>query len=130
MNRDQAERYRSFFDDNFVHVARDLLARNSDGGLQQARSAFATAYRFWDRIEDDGDPLGWVYADVDRQRRPRRHRRAGDRPVDPLVFAPEHLDEERRRAISVGRRRRVVSTAALSVMAAAFVAVELLIAKG
>lgn len=130
MNRDEAERFRSFFDDNFVQVARDLLARDADGGLRQARSAFATAYRFWDRVEDDGDPLGWVYADVDRQRVARRRRPAAPRPLDLAAFTPADLAVERQRVTSLGRRRRVIGTTLLTVLVAVVVVAELLIARG
>jgi hypothetical protein len=67
----------SFFDDNYLLVV-DLLTEVFDStpvALEEARSSFASAYRFWKKIGPHDDPLEWIVKDALAR---LRHRWADD----------------------------------------------------
>lgn len=116
MNHAQLERFDQFFDDHWQPILVELTARHPDDGLRRARRAFATAYRFWGRVEDDGDPIGWISADAERQR-PQRARR----PANPAAAAVA----ERRHIVASARRAKLTTAFAVTAAIAASLGVEI-----
>lgn len=121
--------FERFFDDNFPAIVNDLLATDPDRGLRRARSAFATAYRFWAKVTSDEEAAALVHAELATQS--RRHSSEGPvaRARGRLRFDTADLPVERRRVVALGRRRRLVGQAGLAVMGGLAVAAELLIAR-
>lgn len=62
----------SFFDESYASVV-DLLAEvfgSRSIALDEARSSFASTYRFWNKLGSHDDPLEWTLTDAfSRQRR-------------------------------------------------------------
>lgn len=173
MNTAAHAAFDSFFDDSYASVV-DLLTDvfgSTTIALDEARSSFASTYRFWNKLGPHDDPLEWTLTDAFARRRRRWTDHATDttRPtvghaaavicrhgftdaqlrniiglpetanlaIDSPVSARGHssiaapgLVDEKRLVIALARRRTMVATVVLTVMAALFVAFEISVARG
>ncbi len=72
MNAAAHAQFDSFFDESYPSVV-DLLAEiygNRSIALDEARSSFASTYRFWNKLGSHDDPFEWTLTDAfSRQRR-------------------------------------------------------------
>lgn len=128
MNAAQLDRFNRFFDDHYPRVLAEVAERDPSGSVRRTRSGFASAYRFWAKVEDDGDPVGWVHRVIADERRNNRHA-AGRHPVDePGDRAHAEASTERRRIVALARRQRAVATVVLGASALVFIGAELFVA--
>ncbi|MBI4936377.1 MAG: hypothetical protein HY828_21060 [Actinobacteria bacterium] len=126
--RASVAQFDQFFDAHFAMIANGLIETDPEDGLRRVRSAFATAYRFWVKVDSDTDAIALIRADLASQsNRPRRGRSVAS-DLERAHVAPADLDRERGRVVALGRRRRLIGHAGLAVMGGVAVAVELLIA--
>lgn len=128
MNHAQLERFDRFFDNHYLEFVNELTEFDPVEGVRRARSGFACAYRFWAKVEEDGDPSGWIHRDIHQQKptpvRVEEHNRSAR--VHGLDI--EDLPAERRRIVTLARRQRVVATAVIGASGLVLIAGELLIA--
>jgi hypothetical protein len=120
MNRAEREVFDCLFEAHYQEVIAATAATDPAGALQRTRAGFASAYRFWSKIDAD-DRLRWIRAAIDQ---------VGTRtPSDGRTSAAVvDLRAERASVIALARRQRSVSTAVLSAGALCIVALELLVA--
>lgn len=129
MNADQRSRFDHFFAAHYVEILDAVIDVEPSGAVQRTRSGFASAYRFWGKVEDDGDPVGWVMRVIAEARRStgrRRPTRVAGSTVRPATSAD--LTSERRRVTSLARRQRVIASAVIGTSAFAVIGAELLVA--
>ena len=120
MNSRQA-RFEQFFHDSHNEILTRVASHDPNRAVRRTRGGFAAAYRFWPKVEADGDPVRWVERVIadDPQRRHLRNRR-GEQPVDAV--------SELRRVVSLARRQRTVAHLTIGSCALALLATELLAA--
>lgn len=173
MNTAAHAAFDSFFDDSYASVV-DLLTDvygSTTIALDEARSSFASTYRFWSKLGPHDDPLEWTLTDAFAEQRRRWTGHATDSSSPTIGHAaavicghgftdaqlrhiiglPEtvtlaidspasargqsgiaapRLVDEKRLVVALARRRSIVATVVLTVMAALFVAFEIFIARG
>ena len=128
MNAAQLDRFNRFFDDYYQGILAEVAERDPSGSVRRTRSGFASAYRFWSKVEDDGDPVGWVHRVIAEDRRNPRHA-AGRDPVDGPGDRPSaEASTERRRIVALARRPRAVATVVIGSSALVFLGAELFVA--
>ena len=143
MNRQQRARFDRFFDDRYDAIVAALDRAYPGEGARRAHSSLATAYRFWGKVELDGDPEFWVLRDASAPG-PTVECWVADPPVadppvaDPPVAdppvdasAPDHrdaLDRERALVVRAARWRRAAASVVLSALALVLIAAELFVA--
>ena len=129
MNAAQIDRFDRFFDANFAAVVGDVALNDPSGGVLRTRAGFASAYRFWSKVEDDGDPVGWVRRVIAEDRRAARSRSVGQ-PVDESGRRPSvDLRAEHRRVVALARRQRAVARVVIGVSALLALGGELFVAN-
>ena len=117
MNAAQLDRFDRFFDENFATIVDDVALNDPAEGVLRTRAGFASAYRFWSKVEDDGDPVSWVRRVIAEDRRATRGRSVGQ-PVDESGRRPSvDLRAERRRVVALARRQRAVARVVIGVSA-------------
>ena len=117
MNAAQLDRFDRFFDENFATIVDDVALNDPAEGVLRTRAGFASAYRFWSKVEDDGDPVSWVRRVIAEDRRATRGRSVGQ-PVDESRRRPSvDLRAERRRVVALARRQRAVARVVIGVSA-------------
>jgi len=126
MNAAQLDRFNRFFDDHYQGILAEVTESDPSGAVRRTRSGFASAYRFWSKVEDDGDPVRWVHRVIADDRRHPRHT-AGRDPVDDPGH-PVEASNERRRIVALARRQRAVATVVLGTSALVFIGAELFVA--
>lgn len=122
-----------FFDRHFVAVVATLSDVHSSPavGLREARSAFASVYRFWRKIGPRADKLEWVFTDAIGET--RAHEEIAklaaadhdDLPTQPQVIS---LSYERRRVMALALRRRTFAAVALGAFVLLMLAAEVFVA--
>ena len=129
MNAARLARFDRFFDDHFPGILAEVAESDPSGAVRRTRSGFASAYRFWGKVEDDGDPVGWVHRVIAEDRRNTRHA-AGRDPVDePGHRASVEPSTERRRIVSLARRQRAVARVVIGTSALVALGAELFVAR-
>ena len=129
MNSAQLDRFNRFFDENFAAIVGDVALDDPPRGVLRTRAGFAAAYRFWSKVEDGGDPIGWVRRVIAQDRRAARSRSAG-RPVDESDRRPSvDLRAERRRVETLARHQRAVARAVIGLSAFLALGGELLMVR-
>jgi len=126
MNAAQLDRFNRFFDDHYPAILAEVAKSDPPGAVHRTRSGFASAYRFWSKVEADGDPARWVRRVIADDRRTTHHA-AGHGPVDE----PGHRVEartERRRIVALARRQQAVAAVVLGAIALVFIGAELFVA--
>ena len=127
MNAAQLDRFNRFFDDHHPAILAELAESDPQGAVRRTRAGFASAYRFWSKVEDDGDPVGWVHRVIADDRRNTRHA-AGRDPVDgPGHRAPVEASTERRRIVALARRQRAIATVVVGTSALVALGAELFV---
>ena len=121
MNSAARERFDRWFEQEYPDLVIELEARYPGDGLRRARSSVATAYRFWGKVEADGNPKNWILRDAGEPR--PAHARTEISPY-PSVSA-DSLIRDKATIVRVARQRRVVATVVLSAISAAVVGAEL-----
>jgi hypothetical protein len=128
MNAAQLDRFNRFFDDHYRAILAEVAERDPSGAVRRTRSGFASAYRFWSKVEDDRDPVGWVRRVIADDRRKTRHA-AGRDPVDgPGHRASVEAGTERRRIVALARRQRAVARVVIGTSAVVALGAELFVA--
>ena len=128
MNAAQIDRFNGFFDDLYQAILAEVAESDPVGAVRRTRSGFASAYRFWSKVEDDGDPVGWVRRVIAEDRR-NPHHATGRGPVDdPGERASVEASTERRRIIALARRQRAVATVVIGTSALVALGAELVVA--
>lgn len=125
MTRQQRARFDRFFDDRYDAIVAALDQAHPGEGARRAHSSLATAYRFWGKVELDGDPERWVLRDASAPG-PTVECWVADPPVD--ASAPDHrddLDRERALVVRAARWRRAAASVVLSALALVLIAAEL-----
>ena len=128
MNAAQLARFDRFFDDHYPEILAEVTDRDPSGAVHRTRSGFASAYRFWSKVEADGDPVGWIHRVIAEDRRSTR-RGAGREPggePGPRVIVSSSV--ERHRVVALARRQRAVARVVLGTSALAAISAELLVA--
>ena len=109
MNAAQLDRFDRFFDENFATIVDDVALNDPSEGVLRTRAGFAAAYRFWSKVEDDGDPVSWVRRVIAEDHKPgilgpllRQHRarlsKAAAQPSDRAENREENGTEKQRAA--------------------------------
>jgi hypothetical protein len=128
VNAAQVDRFDRFFDAHYEAMVADVAASDPAGALRRTRTGFASAYRFWAKVEADGDPVGWVRRVV-AEDHPRTRGAAGpgsvEEPGTPVIVDP---GAERHRVVALARRQRVVACLVLGAGALVAVGAELIVA--
>ena len=128
MNATLLDRFDRFFDENFAAIVGDVALNDPSGGVLRTRAGFASAYRFWSKVEDDGDPVAWVRRVITEDRRGARGRSVGQ-PVDASGRRPSvDLGAERRRVVALARRQRAVARVVIGLSALVALGGELFVA--
>ena len=128
MNSAQLDRFNRFFDDHYPAILAEVAESDPSGSVRRTRSGFASAYRFWSKVEDDDDPVGWVHRVIAGDRRNPRHAAGGDR-VDEAGDRPSvEASTERRRVIELAQRQRAVATFVIGASAFVALGAELFVA--
>ena len=133
MNRQQRARFDRFFDDRYDAIVAALDRAYPGEGARRAHSSLATAYRFWGKVELDGDPEFWVLRDASAPGPTVECWVAAPPVADPPVdaSAPDHrnaLDRERALVVRAARWRRAAASVVLSALALVLIAAELFVA--
>ena len=128
MNAAQLDRFDRFFDANFATIVDDVALNDPSEGVLRTRAGFASAYRFWSNVEDDGDPVGWVRRVIAEDRRAARGRSVRQ-PIDASGRRPSvDLGAERRRVVALARRQRAVARVIIGTSALLALGGELFVA--
>jgi hypothetical protein len=128
MNTAQLDRFNRFFDDHYPTILAEVAESDPSGAVRRTRSGFASAYRFWSKVEADGDPVGWVHRVIAEDRRNPRHA-AGRDPVDEAGDrASVEASMERRRIVALARRQRAVARVVLGTSAFVALGAKLFVA--
>ncbi len=128
MKADQLDRFDRFFDTHYRAVVDEIADSDSSGAVRRTRVGFASAYRFWGKVEDDGDPTGWVRRIIAEDGHSTPRRAGPDLAVEPGTPAFVDLRDERHRVVALARRQRVVAGVVLGTAALAWVGAELFVA--
>ena len=125
MNAARLDRFDRFFDEHYQRILAEVAESDPCGAVRRTRLGFASAYRFWSKVEDDGDPVGWVHRVIAADRRDPRHE-AGRDPVDePGHRASVESSMERRRIVALARRQRAVAHVVIGTGALVAIGAEL-----
>ena len=128
VNTAQHDRFDRFFDEHYEAMVAEVADSDASGALRRTRVGFASAYRFWGKVEDDGDPVGWVRRVIAEDRHSSR-RSAGEDPADkPRNPASVDSSAEHRSVVALAQRQRVVATVLLAAGALVAVGAELFVA--
>jgi len=128
MNAAQLARFNAFFDEHYTGMLAEVANSDPSGALRRTRAGFASAYRFWGKVEDDGDPVGWVRRVIADDRHNTRHAAGRDPVDDPADRALVEASIERRRIVALARRQRAVARVVLGTGGLVFIGAELLVA--
>lgn len=128
MNAAQIARFNAFFDEHYTGMLAEVANSDPSGALRRTRAGFASAYRFWGKVEDDGDPVGWVRRVIADDWRNTRHAAGRDPVDDPGDRALVEASTERHRIVALARRQRAVATVVLGTSALVAIGAELLVA--
>lgn len=128
MNTAQLDRFDRFFDGHYLAMVAEIADSDPSGAVRRTRAGFASAYRFWGKVEDDGDPVGWIRRVIAEDRR-RSRRSAGREPADE-PGRPVSVDSsaERHRVVALARRQRAVARVVLGASALVAIGAELFVA--
>ena len=128
VNAAQLDRFDRFFDGHYQAMVAEIADSDPSGAVRRTRAGFASAYRFWGKVEDDGDAVGWVRRVAAEDRRSTR-RSAGPEPAgEPGNPVPVDSSAERDRVVALARRQRVVASVVLGASALVAIGVELFVA--
>lgn len=128
VNTAQLDRFDHFFDGHYEAMVAEVADSDPSGALHRTRVGFASAYRFWGKVEDDGDPVGWVRRVIAEDRHSTTRcasPESGDEPGAPVCVDPS---AERHRVIALARRQRVVAGVVLGAGSLVAVVAELFVA--
>ena len=128
MNHVQLERFDEFFADQYLVFVNEITATDPVAGVRRVRSGFASAYRFWAKVEEDGDPSGWIHRIIDQEEPTATQVDEHDRSALAASLDVDDLPDERHRIVAIARRQRVVATVVIGVSGLLLVAGELLVA--
>jgi hypothetical protein len=127
MSRAQLARFDCFFNEHYPTILAEVGESDPSGAVRRTRSGFASAYRFWRKVEADGDPVGWIHRVIAEDRRSTR-RGAGRKPLDESSHqAVVDSNAERRRILSLARRQRAAARAVIGTSALVALGAELLV---
>jgi len=129
VNTAQLDRFDRFFDGHYLAMVAEIADSDPSGAVRRTRAGFASAYRFWGKVEDDGDPVGWIRRVIAEDRRPTR-RGAGPDPADgrPGLGSSVDSSAERHRVVALARRQRAVARVVLGASALVAIGAELFVA--
>ena len=128
MNAAQLARFDRFFDDHYPEILAEVTERDPSGAVHRTRSGFASAYRFWSKVEADGDPVGWIQRVIADDRRSTRHGAVGEPGDEPGPRVIVGSSVERHRVVELARRQRAVARVVLGTSALAAIGAELFVA--
>lgn len=130
MNTAQLARFDSFFNRHYWQIPRAVTEGDPSGALRRTRSGFASAYRFWSKVEADGDPAAWIRRAIAEDRHAAtRDRSSAQRANVPRPHPSIDLDAEHRRVVSLARHQRFVARVVIGTSAFFAVAGELFVAN-
>lgn len=114
MNAARLDCFDCFFNEHYLAILAEVADSDPSAAVHRTRSAFASAYRFWSRVEDEDDPVGWVHRVIADDRRAVTGRRARGVPQDESGHrASVDPSAEHRRILSLARRQRAVARFAI-----------------
>ena len=129
MNATQLERFDRCFDEHYLAILAEIATSDPSGAARRTRAAFASAYRFWSKVEDDGNPIDWIHRVItDDRRAATRHRTDTERFDEPGHRTPIDLDAERRSVVALARRQRAIAGTIIGTSALATLGAELFVA--
>jgi hypothetical protein len=123
----QLDRFDRFFDTHYQAMVDETADRDPSGAVRRTRAGFASAYRFWGKVEDDGDPAGWIRRVIAEDRHGPTRRVDPESADEPGTPAFVDLRDERRRVVALARRQRVVAGGVLGAGALVWIGAELLV---
>jgi hypothetical protein len=128
VNSDQLERSDRFFDGHYQAMVAVTADSDPSGALRRTRAGFASAYRFWGKVEDDGDPVGWIRRVIAEDRHNTSRSARSESADEPGTPASVDSSTERRRVVALARRQRVVARVVFGAGALVAVGAELFVA--
>lgn len=119
----QLDRFDRFFDENYPVILAEITGSDPSGAKGRTRAGFASAYRFWSKVEDDGDQVGWIRRVIAEDRRSAGGAHGLAQSLDESGrLQPVDLRDEHRRIVALARRQR--AGARVVIGASAFLAVS------
>lgn len=127
VNTAQLDRFDRFFDGHYQAMVAEIADSDPSGAVRRTRAGFASAYRFWGKVEDDGDPVGWVRRVIAEDRHTTRGAGPGSahEPGTPASVDPS---AERHRVVALARRQRAVARVVIGTSALVAIGAELFVA--
>jgi hypothetical protein len=128
VNTAQLDRFDRFFDGHYEAMVAEIADNDPSGAVRRTRAGFASAYRFWGKVEDDGDPVGWVRRVIAEDRRSTTRDTGPESADEPGTPASVDSNAERHRVVALARRQRVVASVVLAVGTLVAIGAELFVA--
>jgi hypothetical protein len=128
VNTAKLERFDRFFDEHFEAMVTEIAATDPSGAVRRTRAGFASAYRFWSKVEDDGDPVEWVRRVIAEDRHHATGNAVSERAGEHRAPAAVDWGAERHRVAALARRQRAVASVVLGVAALVAIGAELFVA--
>ena len=129
MNAVQLARFDCFFNENYAAIVSNVAESDPSRAVRRTRSGFASAYRFWGKVEADGDPVGWILRVITEDRRAASRHRAREEPLDESGHeASVDLIAEHRHILAMARRQRAVARVVIGTSALLALGGELIVA--
>ena len=129
MNAVQLARFDCFFNENYAAIVSNVAESDPSRAVRRTRSGFASAYRFWGKVEADGDPVGWILRVITEDRRAASRHRAREEPLDECGHeASVDLIAEHRHILAMARRQRAVARVVIGTSALLALGGELIVA--
>ena len=126
----QLARFDCFFDEHYRVMLAETAESDPVCAVRRTRSGFASAYRFWAKVEADGDPVGWTRRVITDDRRAASRHRAHAEPLDEFGHpASVDLSSERSHILALARRQRAVARIVIASSALLVLGAEVIVAR-
>ena len=128
MNAAQLDRFNRFFDRHYPAMVAEVAASDPSGAIRRTRAGFASACRFWGKVEDDSDPVGWVRRVIAEDHHSTTRGAVPESADEPGHPASVDSSAERHRVVALARRQRLVASVVLGVSTLVDTGAELFVA--
>ncbi len=122
MNRAARELFDSWYIQEYFDLVINIETKHPGHGLRRARSSTANAYRFWSKVEADGNPTNWILREADGLRQTRTNTGISPNQSETSESATSEKSKIARPAL----QRQMTARAVLTVVTAVALGAELL----